>query len=246
MQGHTTGTEAVLSIDALALARCFATADVLAEQYGEENSEYALLGLAAQDNPLRVIATPLLPGQRVTRSSVDQSGHDVLRMRREIGALSARMGLRLVPIAFVHRHPGACDASALDRKFLTGVFIDQVSTAVGWQEMIAIGPGQPPCRCAGMQRRWREAFERGAPRSLPIEHALCFSLIVNRDREHRIYAARAEICPLCGRRSVQQVPARLAPVEALSLSTRQRRALEAEIAKKVVFDRSPAAREAVR
>ena len=240
------GTEAALSIDALAFARCFAAADILAEQYGKEKSEYALIGLAAEDDPLRVIATPLLPGQRVTRSSVDQSGHDVLRMRREIGALSDRMGLRLVPIAFVHRHPGACDASALDRKFLTGVFIDQVSTAVGWHEVIAIGPGQPPCRCAEMQRRWREAFERGSPGSLTIEYALCFSLIVNRNRDHCIYAARADFCPLCSRRSVREVPARLAPVEAISLSTGQRRALEAEIAEKIVFDHSPPAREAVR
>ena len=80
------GIEATLSIDALAFARCFAAADILAERYGEEKSEYSLIGLAAVDDPFRVLATPLLPGQRVTRSSVDQSGHDVLRMRREIGA----------------------------------------------------------------------------------------------------------------------------------------------------------------
>ncbi len=232
---------AALSFDALALERCFLAADILAEDFASPKSEYALLGLATEDDPFHVIATPLLSGQRVTISTVEQSGHDVLQMRREIEALSARMQRRLVPIAFVHRHPGPCTASQVDHEFLTGVFIDQVSTAIGWTEAIPIGPGQPRCRCAGAQQLWRDtAFTGGVIRNLHLEYAVCFSLIVNREREYEIYAARCDSCPMCGRREVREIPARLEGAGRQGLSTQQRdalrRRLAVEIAEKVVFD----------
>ena len=243
--------EAVLAFDALALERCFLASDILHDDYGDPKSEYALLGLASEDDPFRVIATPLLPGQHVTPSTVDQSGHGVLRLRREIQALSERMRRRLVPISFVHRHPGDCEASAVDREFLRGVFIDQVSTAISWREPAQVEAERPPCGCPEMQRLWREALcTRGVGRQLRLECALCFSLIVNRERDHRLYAARCETCLLCGRRQVREVPARLAIDAGLPLSERQRRLLRerlaGEIAAKVVFEPRPAGLEVVR
>jgi hypothetical protein len=243
--------EAVLAFDALALERCFLASDILHDDYGEPRSEYALLGLASEEDPFRVIATLLLPGQRVTPSTVDQSGHGVLQLRREIQALSERMRRRLVPISFVHRHPGDCEASVVDREFLCGVFIDQVSTAISWRESAPIEAERPPCGCPEMQRLWREALcTRGAGRLLSFECALCFSLIVNRERDHRLYAARCETCPLCRRREVCEVPARLAIDAGVSLSERQRRMLRArlagEIAAKVVFEPRPGELELVR
>ena len=243
--------EAVLAFDALALERCFLTSDILHDDYGDPKSEYALLGLASEDDPFRVIATPLLPGQRVTSSTVDQSGHGVLQLRREIQALSERMGRRLVPISFVHRHPSECEASAVDREFLKGVFIDQVSTVISWRESASIEADRPPCSCPEVQRRWGEAlWPRNAGRQLRLECSLCFSLIVNRAREHRLYAARCEICTLCGRREVREVPARLAIDAGVSLSERQRGVLRErlaeEIAAKVVFEPLPGKLEVVR
>jgi hypothetical protein len=236
---------AALSFDALALERCFLAADILADDFASPRSEYAMLGLATEDDPFHVIATPLLRGQRVTVSTVEQSGHDVLRMRREIESLSARMGRRLVPITFVHRHPGPCTASVVDREFLTGVFIDQVSTAISWTEAVPIGPGHPRCGCAGMVQLWRDAaFTGGVIRNLHQEYAVCFSLIVNGERDYEIYAARVDTCPMCGRRQVREIPAQLESAGRVILSTSQRdalrRRLALEIAEKVVFDPTPA------
>jgi rRNA maturation protein Nop10 len=217
-------SELVLSIEPAALERCYLVADILHEEHGEARMEYALLGLSDESDPLHVLATPLLPGQRVTPASVEQSGHDVLRMRAEIEVLSHRLRRRLVPIAFVHRHLTTCDASTTDDEFVRGVFIDQVSTVVSFEETRRVGA-----------------------RAVRGEYALCFSLIVNREREHRLYAVRKDTCPRCGRCEVRYVPARLAPVQRHTRSQLARDLLRAhlreEIAARIVFDRAARAAE---
>ena len=104
--------EVVLRFDREALERCYEVARVLDEDFDRPMTEYALLGLARASDPLRVIATPLLPRQRVTPASVEQRGSGVLAMRREIEATSAQLGEPLVPITFVHRHPGCWRSAA--------------------------------------------------------------------------------------------------------------------------------------
>ena len=111
-----------LSFEPEALERCYAVADVLEEVYDRPYLEYGLIGLAARSRPFHVVATPLLAGQDVSAGSVYQSGHNVLFMRHEVGALSKRLRLCLVPIVFIHRHPGDCRPSMIDNEFLAGTF----------------------------------------------------------------------------------------------------------------------------
>jgi len=240
-----------LGFEPLALERCFLVSDILHDDFGEPHAEYALLGLSTDADPFHVVATPLLPGQRVTRSTVEQPGRQVLRMRDEIEALSSRMRRQLLPIAFIHRHPRRCDASRIDDEFLRGVFLDQVSTVVSFEEVYAAGDRSGPCGCPDTQRLLREAASRGEdPPALPGEIGIAFSLIVNREREHRLYAARKRSCPSCDRVEVRDVPARLAmdPQRYATAGDRAalRRQLSEEIAEKVHFDPELRAVEATR
>ena len=242
--------ELVLSFDPMALERCYLAADILYEDHGESRLEYALLGLSSETDPFNVVATPLLPDQRVTEGSVEQSGHGVFRLRREIDRLSDRTGRRLVPIAFVHRHPSQCDASSTDKTFLAGVFIDQVATVVSFEEVRRIGPG-PGCGCVGMERMRHEvASGRGGERRIRLEYGICFSLIVNQERDHRLYAVRKDTCPLCGTSAVRYVPARLARAWRGTLSPMQREVMREQLARemaaKLVVDRGEHAIESLR
>jgi hypothetical protein len=238
--------EVQLSFEPAAFARCFLTADVLHDAFGVPTMEYALLGLATESNPFHIVEAPLLCGQRVSASTVEQSGYEVLRMRREIDMLSKRMRQRLVPIAFIHRHPSACDASATDDEFLCGVFIDQVTTVVSFEEVRLVDANESHCRCSGMRRRFRESSLASVAGSGParlqieVEYGVAFSLIVNRKREHRLYCVRRTTCPFCGRAEVGYIPARLAPdshcwISALDRACLRRR-LENEIRAKVSFE----------
>ena len=122
------GRPLTLSIEALAFERCIETAHVLRDVFAQPELEYAMLGLADEARLHHVVATPLLVGQHVTRSTVEQPGRQVLRMRGVIEALSRHWGRRLLPVAFIHRHPRGCEASRTDLDFLHGPFVDQVST----------------------------------------------------------------------------------------------------------------------
>jgi hypothetical protein len=230
--------EIVLRFEREALERCFATAAILDEHFGRPGSEYALLGLAPATDPLRVVATPLLPRQRVTAASVEQPGHGVLALRREIEALSERQGRQLIPIAFVHRHPGACDASVTDLDFLTGPFLRQLSTVVRVE-----GVAPDPACCAPLAATPPAPFPpHGDPggRARPGGRSgLALSLIVNRRREHRLYAAARTECPLCSAPEVRLLPARLAREGDIPFSREERSLLWAslrnEIAAKIEF-----------
>ncbi len=205
-------SELLLSIDPLALARCFLTADILSEEFDQPAMEYGLLGLADKRAPFHVLATPLLVGQSVSPHRVEQPGRQVLRMRDEVAVLSRQMRRKLVPIAFIHRHRALCDASITDHVFLRGVFIDQVSTVVSFDEVRRSDAANPACTCAGMQRLLGDAAANGdGIVELRSEYGVAFSLIVNRMRDHRIYAVRKATCPLCGRSEVWEVPARIIP-----------------------------------
>ena len=111
-------SEVLLSFDPLVLERCYLVADILHDEFAESYMEYGLLGLADESKPFHVVATPLLVGQNVTTASVEQPGRQVLRMREEMETLSHRMQRQLVPIAFIHRHPSCCEASATDDAFI--------------------------------------------------------------------------------------------------------------------------------
>jgi hypothetical protein len=130
-------------------------------------------------------------------------------MRQEVEALSARAGERLVPIAFIHRHPVHCDSSKTDDEFLRGVFIDQVSTVVGFEDVRAVDATEPRCGCPGMEQLLRDAAEGSRRATLRSEYGLAFSLIVNRARERRLYAVQKTWCPFCHRAAVGTAQARL-------------------------------------
>jgi hypothetical protein len=244
-------SEVLLSFDPLALARCCLIADVLAEEFDEPAMEYGLLGLADERAPLHVLATPLLVGQSVSPASVEQPGRQVLRMRDEVEALSRRMRRRLVPIAFIHRHPSCCEASITDHDFLRGVFVNQVSTVVSFEEVRRIDAVDPPCGCTGLRRLLREAPSNGNGFvELRGECGVAFSLIVNRKRDHRVYAVRKSTCPFCGRSEVRGVPARITPDPRCAVSAMDPVALRSrvkqEIEAKIRFERDRQGMEKVR
>lgn len=194
-----------LSFDAVALERCFLVADVLAQEFGQPFLEYGLIGLSASSRPLHVVETPLLPGQRVTSSSIEQRGSAVLRLRREMNGLSLRTGQRLLPVAFIHRHPTkSTRPSATDDAFLRSVFVSQVSTVVTLPELPP-DPGFPaPCDCDESGRN------SGTGEESPEAPGVAFSLIVTRDRDYSLQAVAKLWCAHCGGSRVCDVPAQLA------------------------------------
>ncbi|MBI4718246.1 MAG: hypothetical protein HY763_10605 [Planctomycetes bacterium] len=241
-------SHATISFAPEALERCFAVAQVLAEVYDRPEVEYGLVGLAAQSRPFHVLATPLLAGQEVGAASVHQPGCQVLSMRREISALSEGLGLTLVPIAFIHRHPHGCTPSAIDDEFLAGPFIDQVSTVVSFRESTTINPGHSHYGCLS-----RRALSQPAPvpkaddARLEVEWSVAFSLIVNGRRDHHLYAVRKERCPYCTEGSTRFVAAELAVSPDRALPPQERRRIReelvSEIAVKVRFCREMAPAE---
>lgn len=233
--------EVVLKFDPLALERCYLVADILNDEFGEPFVEYGLLGLADQARPFHVVATPLLVGQSVTAARVEQPGRQVLRMRDEMERLGHRMQRTLVPITFIHRHPGGCDASITDEVFLEGVFVDQVSTVVSFEEIRPVDEANPPCLCVGLQRLLRDFRGDGnGGVEIRCEYSIALSLIVNRERGHRLYAVRKTRCGFCGQSAVSYVPARIDPDSLSPVSEQDRAAmripLQEEIQAKISFD----------
>jgi hypothetical protein len=224
----------VLSFDSIALERCFCVAEVLAEAFEMPSLEYALIGLSSSDRPLHIVRTPLLPGQRVTSGSVEQAGSAVFRLRREIQELSLRAGRSLLPVAFIHRHPGrSCRPSETDEKFLRGVFVDQVSTVLTLPGLPSNAPVSCPYGC--------DAPRQDGPShdSALLEPGVAFSLIVSGSRNYELHAAAKYRCPICRSSWVSDVPAKLAklggPLPAKRLA-RLKEALKQEIEEK--FDPS--------
>lgn len=227
-------TELLLSFDPQALERCSLIADILDAEFDEPAMEYGLLGLADERAPFHVLATPLLVGQSVSPSRVEQPGRQVLRMRDEVDALSRQMQRSLVPIAFIHRHNRSCDASVTDHVFLRGVFIDQVSTVVSFEEMRRIDATAPPCACSEMRSLFGEASANGNEFvELGGEYAVAFSLIVNQMREHRVYAVRKTTCPSCGRYEVRGVPARITPDPRCLVSAPDHAAMRSQLVREI-------------
>lgn len=235
-------SEVQLSFDPWAFERCYLVADILHDDFEAPYMEYALLGLSTESNPFHVVATPLLPGQRVTSATVEQPGRQVLRMRREIEVLSKRMRQQLLPITFIHRHPGGCDASRTDDAFLRGVFIDQVATVINFEDVRVVEATEHYRDCPEIQRHFRESSTDGrGPVALRSDCGIAFSLIVNRKREHRLYGVRKSTCASCGREEVDYIPARLAQdshswIPPLDLALLRRRLVE-EIEAKISFKR---------
>jgi hypothetical protein len=220
-----------LTFDPMALERCFAAADILADA-ATQDCEYALLGLSRRDEPFHVIRTIFLPGQYVSPASVYQPGYNVIGTRAEIDRLSASDRSRLLPICFIHRHPDSCAASGTDEEFLKGTFVDQVSTVFTFRRARAVKPLGHECPKREASK-WDFGMKRTSAPCLAAEYSVAFSLIVNHLREHAIYAVRRERCPRCGQRIVRTVPAelRIASGSRLSASetARLRRVLRAEI-----------------
>jgi hypothetical protein len=230
--------EITLRFDTEALERCFLAADILAEDFGRPATEYAFLGLSDITNPLHVVATLLLPRQSVSPASVEQPGHGVFAMRREIAMLSQSQGRQLVPITFIHRHPGSCAASTIDFDFLTGPFLRQLSTLIRFD---GLADEKPQCDECAEPAASSEAPEEG--RRYVVQPGnqvgLAFSVIVNRKRQHRIYAATRTDCSICSSPVIRLLPARLASNRGEPASpqerARQRASLRGEIAAKVEF-----------
>jgi rRNA maturation protein Nop10 len=228
------GPELLLTFNPVALERCFLPADILREDFDHPVMEYGLIGLADERAPFHVLATPLLVGQSVSPATVKQPGRQVLRMRDEIEAISRRMRRRLVPISFIHRHNACCEASITDRDFLRGVFVDQVSTVVSFEELRRIDAGGLACACTGMQRLIREASARNSgPVEFRGEYGVAFSLIVNQMRDHRIYAVQKATCPFCGRSEVSEVPARISPNPRFLVSSPERLAMRSQLKREI-------------
>jgi hypothetical protein len=225
--------EVVLRFVPEALERCYEVARVLDEDFDRPMTEYALLGLARASDPLRVIATPLLPRQRVTPASIEQRGSGVLEMRREIEATSAQLGERLVPIAFVHRHPGCCMASHTDLTFLNGPFLSQLSTVTRFDGLM---PGDLRCSAcrAALPSLPAQLEDTGAELRPGNRFGLAFSLIVNAKREHRIYAAARVECPTCGRGRVCPLDARLATVSGAPWSETESMLLHSQLRQEIL------------
>lgn len=223
-----------------ALERCFLVADVFDACFGEPWTEYGLLGLAFAEDPYHVVACPLLPGQRIANTSMHQPGCDVIRMRREVESLSEQVGRTLVPISFVHRHPGVCDMSATDHAFLESVFLEQVSTVLTHRNVRMLDSHDLACDCLPRSRKDSDSSSEGKRLAADIEYSVAFSLIVNKEREHAIHAAEKRWCPVCGRAQVSQVPAALIRSTKRPLTRRERLRLqvelEAEIRAKVRFE----------
>jgi hypothetical protein len=227
-------TELLLSFDPQVLEPCFLIAEILDAEFDEPAMEYGLLGLADERAPFHVLATPLLIGQSVTPSKVEQPGRQVLRMRDEVDALSRQMQRRLVPISFIHRHNRSCDASITDHVFLRGVFIDQVSTVVSFDEVRRIDATDPPCACSEMRSLFGRASADGDELvELRGEYGVAFSLIVNRMREHAVYAVRKTTCPLCGRSEVRGVPARITPDPSCLVSAPDNAAMRSQLIREI-------------
>jgi len=232
----------VLSFHPVALERTFVVADILAERYDEPFVEYGILGLGQQSNPFHVLETPILPGQRASVNFVFQPGRQVLHTRREIELLSKRRKHPLVPIALVHRHPGACGMSSIDVDFFVNVFVNHIATAVLLREPYVPGGEDFGCGC-GTSRTRKQQTGGSAP-EVTIDYAVAFSLIVNRSREYSIDAVRKSWCPFCAKPQVRLLPAelRVQPVRTLSESERRRirSTLDVEIEAKIEFDKAPA------
>ncbi len=231
----------VIRITPEAMERCYVAGEILRNVLDAPDLEYGLIGLADWSHPLHVIATPLLPGQRVSSGEVYQAGHAVLRMRREIGMLSKQTGLRLVPTMFIHRHLHRTEASHVDHEFLTTVFIDQVSTVVRFRDTSRPGVRAVCRRCMAKEpglERPSESFHR--PTAECREYGIAASLIVNLQRNHSLYAVRKERCSNCDEYYTTYLPAvlRVTPQQALGDSMLEglRKTLRAEIKAKVSFE----------
>jgi hypothetical protein len=233
---YSAETSLIVSFDALALERCFLAAEIL-DAKNERPIEYGLIGLAAPTNPFHVVATPLLCGQEGTETTVRQSGRAVLRMREEIAALSEQLQTPLLPIAFIHRHPGPCHISETDDEFLTTVFVDQVAAAVFATGARPISPGGP-LRAAVQPSSLRPGCAHLCTNeSEPLFAVASFGLIVNRFRQFCVYAVYRESCALCRSSRVGYVPCRLVVRPDRPVEPEERRKLlddlEMEIEQKV-------------
>lgn len=193
-----------LCFDRVALERCFLVADLLAEDFANPVLEYGLVGVSAASRPLHVLWTPLLPGQRVSAASVDQPGWAVLRLRKEIQALSLNAGCSVLPAVFIHRHPkSSCVPSTTDQTFLRGVWVDQVATVLTLPGLPSNASAHCPSGCA-------EAQANGPDGEVVREEpGVAFSLIVSRERLFELHAVAKHRCPVCGDSWVCDVPTKL-------------------------------------
>jgi hypothetical protein len=233
-------TPIILSIEPEALERCYRVADFMEQVYGDPLVEYGMLGLAHPSRPLHVVETPLLPGQSVTGSSVFQSGADVLRMRREILVLSRKRRAPLIPITFIHRHPGDCRPSSIDDEFLSTVFIDQISTAQTFRKSVEGHWNDYLCQnCVTKLPSQSRRSPQCNKSKFEVEYALCCSLIVNKEREHSLSAVAKQFCPACDASQLRFVPAKMEVRPNRPLTSRERdqlwKVLAIEIEAKVQF-----------
>jgi hypothetical protein len=197
-----------LSILDSAMESCFGLADTLAERYGLPFVEYGFLGLSSDDAPLRVVYAMLLPGQTVSDQSVYVPGRHVFgSLRSEVDSLSQRVGQRLVPIAFIHRHPTVdISLSEIDREFLMHSFLNQVAAVVTFREDLPLDVATDgPCRPGTTSSQGSVTPRLSDP--VLTEYAVAFSLIVHRRRGLAAHAARKIWCPRCGRPQTHMVPA---------------------------------------
>jgi hypothetical protein len=232
----------VLSIDPVALERCFQAIGVLDELFGQPALEFGMLGLATRARPLQVVATPLLLDQEVSAIEVYQRGHSVIAMRAEIAALAARLSEPVIPITFIHRHPGECFASETDREFLRRVFINHVAPLVAFRGGRTRPRGAEWCVCEPQGRgRTRRGRNHPACVRRPVEYSYAFSLIINEERARRLYAVRQDTCLVCSIQRLSEVPAELTIAPDRRLSAAERHCIRTQLRDEIVAKIRPVA-----
>jgi hypothetical protein len=235
---QTTGKS--ITIEPVALERCFLVADILAEDYESPFIEYGLMALSTSKNPFHIVHTPLLPNQRVTAARVFQAGLDVLVLRREVEILSKRRGEQLIPVGFVHRHMYGCMMSGIDSEFLTTVLIDQISTVVASRQSRLLESEELDCDCLMADSIETNSLRMGVKHRLMIECGFCFSIIVTRSRDIAVFGAEKLWCPQCEKPSVRIIDTSLSVSPERELTNDQRNSLrkqlEIEIESKINFE----------
>lgn len=226
-------------VSPLIMEEWFIIAEILAESYDRPYVEYGLVGLTTLKTPFRIAATCLLPDQKVSSVSVYQSGRDMFNLRKEVRLLSKKAGERLIQTVFIHRHPGSCDMSSTDIEFVTTTFSDLVSAVQVFKEKRQPDPDELDCYCFHKKPgSKKDAVSTGD--DMEVEFSVCFSIIVNRERDYSINAARKTWCPICQRPAVRLVPAELEKKSDTQVSDSQlkklKSRLELEIENKIMFE----------
>jgi hypothetical protein len=128
----------------------------------------------------------------------------------------------------------------IDVTFLLGTFVDQVSTVCVLQETVAIDATDFDCSCWDKTLFGQAKRSRNQADQVCVQYGICFSLVINSQRQSSIDAAIKAWCPQCQNPTVRLAPAtlRVRPNERLTMVERRElwRQLEVEIEERIEFE----------